>query len=277
MEKPIKSSIKIIAEKMIVFFQNACKLVHRCLMANVYFGNSKSSAVENSIIFFPYAENTINCGLAGIVSFKGKDKADRSVDIASLEGMAQKMDRFSYTACQKKNYSFDSQYLGGNDLIDSLLQSVRTLKDKDLFYSLFIDEAIQDKLAKIADLLSNIIDTEVKSLSDHMGHIDTKDVDTITQRIENLKDIAWCIHSEIIDNLTKVKDLLSLCPTSPTFSSVSIFKNINAILNSIDRLEVRGRDSAGISLMFILEKTQFKQFEKSIQSGNLYDLSLIHI
>jgi len=271
MEKLIKPSIKIIAEKIVVFFLNACKLAHSCLMANVYFGKSKSSAVENSIIFFPYRETMLNCGLAGIVSFKGKDKVDRSVDIAFLDGMFEKIDRFSYTACQKNDYSFDSHYLGGNDLIDSFLKSVRTLKDKDLFYNLFINENMQDKLAKLAGRLSKIIDAEVKLLSDNMGHLETRDVDTITQRIENLKDIAWCINTEIIDNLKKVKDLLSLCQTSPTFSSVNVFKNINAVLNSIDRLEVRGRDSAGISLMFILERAQFEKFEKTVENANLYD------
>ncbi|MBW2608203.1 MAG: SIS domain-containing protein [Deltaproteobacteria bacterium] len=240
-------------------------------MANVYFGKNKSSVPENSIIFFPYTENILNCGLAGIVSFKGEEKANRSVDIASLDGMAEKIDRFSYEACRKNDYSFDGHYLGGNDLIDSLFKSVRALKDKDLFYNLFINEEMQDELAKLADRLLNIIDAQVKLLTDNMGHLEAGDVDTITQRIENLKDIAWCLNSEIIDNLKKVNNLLSLCQTSPTFSSVHIFKNINAVLNSIDRLEVRGRDSAGISLMFIMEKAQFEKFEKTIENANLLD------
>jgi len=275
MKKLIKSSIeiagKIAAEKVIVFFQNACKLTQSYLMVNVYFGKSKSSVPEKSIIFFPYTETMLNCGLAGIVSFKGKEKPDRSVDIAFLDGMADKIDQFSYTACQKNDYSFDGHYLGGNDFIDSFLKSVRTLKDKDLFYNLFNNEGMQDKLVKLAGRLSNIIDAEVKLLFDNMGHLETRDVDTITQRIENLKDIAWCLNSEIIDNLKKVDNLLSLCQTPPTFSSVNIFKNINAVLNSIDRLEVRGRDSAGISLMFILEKAQFEKFEKTIENANLLD------
>ena len=271
MERYLKSSPKVLADKMLAFFQHASKLTNSCLLANVYFGKNKSSAAKNSIIFFPYTENMLNCGLSGIVSFKAKDKTDRSIDMASLEGMAEKIDQFSFTACQKNDYSFAGHYLGGHDLIDSVFKSVKTLKDKDLFYRLFIDEEKQDKLTKLADHLSNIIDAEVKLLSDNMGHLDTKVVDTITQRIENLKDIAWCIHSEIIDNLKKIADLLSLCQTPPTFNSVHIFKNINAVLNSIDRLEVRGRDSAGISLMFILERAQFEQFEKAIKSANLYD------
>jgi len=273
MERLIKSSIeiagKIAGEKIIVLFQNACKLAHNCLMANVYFGKSESSVPKNSIIFFPCTENMLNCGLAGIVALKGKEKAERSVDIASLDGMVEKIDRFSYEACRKNDYSFDGHYLGGKDLIDLLFKSVRTLKDKDLFYNLFINEEMQDKLVKLAGRLLNIIDAQVKLLSDNMGHLEAGDVDTITQRIENLKDIAWCLNSEIIDNLKKVNNLLSLCQTPPTFSSVHIFKNINAVLNSIDRLEVRGRDSAGISLMFIMDKTQFEKFAKTIENANL--------
>ena len=101
MERYLKSSLKVMADKMLAFFQQASKLTNSYLLANVYFGKNKSSAAENSIIFFPYTENILNCGLAGIVSFKGKDKADRSVDMASLEGMAEKIDQFSFTACQK--------------------------------------------------------------------------------------------------------------------------------------------------------------------------------
>ncbi|MBW2565249.1 MAG: hypothetical protein JRE29_14790, partial [Deltaproteobacteria bacterium] len=109
MKRLIKSSIKIASEtaskKIMVFFQNACKLAHSCLMTNIYFGKSKSSVPENSIIFSPYTKNVLNCGLAGIVSFKGREKADRHVDIATLDGMIKKIEEFSFKYCQENNYS----------------------------------------------------------------------------------------------------------------------------------------------------------------------------
>ncbi|NNL41923.1 MAG: hypothetical protein HKO79_05470, partial [Desulfobacterales bacterium] len=110
MERLLKSSIKNIVEKVSVFFQNAVKIVHVCLRANVYFGKCKSSVAENSIIFFPYTENLMNCGLAGIVAFNGKNRADRSADMASLDGMAEKIEQLSFTACQKNDYSFAGHY-----------------------------------------------------------------------------------------------------------------------------------------------------------------------
>ena len=90
-------------------------------------------------------------------------------------------------------------------------------------------------------------------MADHMGHLESKDVDILIQRIDNLKDIAWCLTSEIIGNIKKIKNLLGSENQDPNITVVSIFKQINAVLNSIDRLEVRGRDSAGISMMFILD------------------------
>jgi glucosamine--fructose-6-phosphate aminotransferase (isomerizing) len=271
LKKLVKISFDTLVESILVFFQSAGKIAHQVLLAKVYFGKSKSSTADHSIIFFPYSENMLNCGLAGIVSFKGKDGPDRSVDIRYLSSKAEKIGQFSYKACQQNDLPFDSHYLGGKELIDSAFASVKRLKDKDLFYSLFTEEKLQDKLGQMADGLSNVIKTEAKTLSENMGHLTTQEVDTITQRIEQVKDIAWCIHSEIIDNIKKVADLLSLGQTPPTFSSVSIFKNINAVLNSIDRLEVRGRDSAGISLMFILKEEQFERFEQTIESANLDD------
>ncbi len=272
MEELIKSLIKITGIKIRSFFQKAYKHAHGCLLTNVYFGKSLKNVPEHSVIFFPYAENLLCCGLAGIISFKGKEKSGRPADIASLDSMVKKVEEFSFTSCLENDYSLSSYYLGGNDLIDSLFQSVRKLKDKDLFYNIFISKKIQDELSKSAIRLSKVIDTEAKLLSDNMGRLETRQVDTISHRIENLKDIAWCITSEVVDNINKVKNLLSLSGNSPTFSSVNIFKNINAILNCIDRLEVRGRDSAGISLMFIFEKAQFEKFYATIEKLNLLDL-----
>jgi len=271
MEELIKSLIKITGKKIGSFFQKSYRHAHGCLLTNVYFGKSLKNVPEHSVIFFPYAENLLCCGLAGIISFKGKEKAGRSADIASLDSMVKKVEEFSFTSCLENDYSLSSYYLGGNDLIDSLFQSFRKLKDKDLFYNIFISKEIHDELSKLAIRLSKVIDTEAKLLSDNMGRLETRQVDTISHRIENLKDIAWCITSEVVDNINKVKNLLSLSGNSPTFSSVNIFKNINAVLNSIDRLEVRGRDSAGISLMFIMEKAQFEKFEKTIENANLLD------
>ncbi|MGD9194239.1 MAG: SIS domain-containing protein, partial [Desulfobacterales bacterium] len=100
-------------------------------------------------------------------------------------------------------------------------------------------------------------------------HIPTEKVKRMSARIEKLKDIAWCLQSEIIDNLEKIRDLSKGLREAPTLSALSMFKKINAVLNSIDRLEVRGRDSAGVSLMFVFTASEFEDLEKSLQQADL--------
>ena len=53
----------------------------------------------------------------------------------------------------------------------------------------------------------------------------------------------------------------------PQPATIGVFKKINTILNSIDRLEVRGRDSAGISLIFVLKAGEFENFENALEKG----------
>ena len=50
---------------------------------------------------------------------------------------------------------------------------------------------------------------------------------------------------------------------------VSVFKKINAVLNSIDRLEVRGRDSAGISQVFTLDGPEYERFQQAVEARGL--------
>ena len=128
-----------------------------------------------------------------------------------------------------------------------------------------------DYLKDLHESLAGIISDETKSLSKRMGHIPAKTLELMITRVEKLKDIAWCIRREIINNIEKIKDLCPDLKPSSTPETLSIFKKINAVLNSLDRLEVRGRDSAGISLMFVLSKADFEKFEQSVKQAKLYD------
>ncbi len=224
---------------------------------------------ENSIVFFPSRANFLCCGLAGIVSIKTKNEIKRRVDIASLNDMVQKIDTHSYISCIKNNHSLDNNYLCGQDTITDLLRNVGKLNEDDLFCEIFNSKDIKADILKLSESLSDIINNEEKSLSDNMGHLDPESVDIMALRIDILKDIAWCLKVEVIDNIKKVNNLFS--STNPSFatSSLKIFKKINSVLNSIDRLEVRGRDSAGISLMFILKRAEYKKFKKTIEDKNL--------
>lgn len=241
------------------------------LSAKIYFGRTITRVPDNSIVFFPYSQHILFCGLAGIIAYKSSNDKNTDFDIPSLNDTIRKIQKNNHKKCILKDLSLHSDYLGGQELIKSLLKKVQRLKNGNPFYMIFSSKNNQEDISKLSKRLTELLESESKWLIDNMGRLSPEAVDTISCRIESLKDIAWCLDSEIIDNVTKVKALMKAQHEPPSNAQVNIIKHINAALNSLDRLEVRGRDSAGISLMFILNETEYDKFMKRIQSKHLAD------
>lgn len=260
-----------VRQRIYCFIKAFCRRTLCYLRTEVYLGKHPSRVPSRSLVFFPCDLNTLNCGLTGIVAYQNKQQKVDPVAVASLNEMLNKIEAYQFTNCLQKDVDFDECYLGGKELVDSMLQLVRLLKTRDLFYDLFTNQKIQSEIDKLANSLSDIIGTETKLLKDQMGLLGSDVVEILSKRIDDLKDIHWCLTVEIAENIIKVQDLFKHTPKSPDPASVKIFKQINAVFNSIDRLEVRGRDSAGITLMFVMETAEFERFSEKIKNSNLFE------
>ena len=244
--------------------------VRRLLKANIYFGKYVDCVPDGSIVFFPCRQTMLCCGIAGIVAFKNKSKARHHSNFESLEEIVRQMEASGYRTCQQTD-SWNDGYLSGSEKIDALWHQVQTLKTDGPFFSVFSDEKAQSQLKRLANDLKTIIQTESELLVEHMGRLPAERVDLISLRIEKLKDIAWSVDRDILSNTKKIQKFLVHSPEPPSQQSVSMFKKINAVLNSIDRLEVRGRDSAGISTMFIFDSREFQRFEAALTQAGVQD------
>ena len=242
------------------FFQN-----------KIYFGRSLDNVPPGSIVFFPFWSTTLFCGLAGIVAIKRAGQTLPEIDLSGIQTATKDIEQHCFTDCEKKNINFSTDYLGGDAVIDSMLQSARDLNRSDTFCALLEDPSATKSIGKVANRLKTLIEKESEVLAHQMGHLPAESVDTLSRRLENLKDIAWCFSSELLANIEKVKNLMGSAKQTAghSYERSIIYKNINAVLNSIDRLEVRGRDSAGISLLFILEEAEFEKFLKIIDTEKL--------
>ncbi|QTA79474.1 Glutamine--fructose-6-phosphate aminotransferase [Desulfonema limicola] len=212
------------------------------------------------------------CGLAGIVSIKHKKddgQASGEIDLYFLKETARTIQAHGFEYFHNNQMNIKDNYLGGSSLISEMTRTVTALKQDKLFYSIFSNNDTQDSLSKISGQLEEFIKKQTELLSRNMGHLSAEDVDIMSARIESVKDIIWCLRSEIEENVKKINNLLyrSHAPESIT----TIFKRINAVLNSIDRLEVRGRDSAGISMMFILDRIEFDAFKDTLDKANFLE------
>lgn len=241
------------------------------LAADVYFGRSMARLPAGSIVFVPYRENIFYCGIAAIISYKYNKSTKKPQKTALLAEMVTQIRDQGCDSCKEADdTAINDQYLGGDALIESLWQAVQSLKSEDRFFAIYTDSNDQEHLDNLGKRLSDIIEAEVQMLADHMGRMPRQIVELMTTRIEKLKDIAWCIHNEILNNITQIKNLCRGLSQPPKPAAIGVFKKLNAVLNSIDRLEVRGRDSAGISLMFILKAAEFDNFAKALKQANLY-------
>jgi glucosamine--fructose-6-phosphate aminotransferase (isomerizing) len=251
-------------------FAGAYRRLRPYLFGKVYFGRSIRGLPRGSLVFFPLQPNMLCCGIAGIVTFLNKESPKDPIDIAGLESMLSGIEDYTCIHCDvNDDRGIEEQYLGGRPLIESLRSSIQALKNTDPFFSIYTNADIQKQLDQISKRLARIIDSETNQLTETMGHLEATKVEVMSDRIENLKDIAWCLGSEILTNVKKIKDLITHPAGHQNLNTLKLFKKINAVLNSIDRLEVRGRDSAGISLMTVLDDHEFEAFEKALAQKNL--------
>ncbi len=236
-----------------------------------YFGRCPHRLPPNSIVFFPVSAATIQCGITGLVALRGRDQEKETIaDATSLiDGMINKIFQKSVDAAENPESAAETPYLGGNELIDQLYAAIRSLKSQSAFYHLFSRFEEKQNLDVYHSRLSQIIEREYRRLDHLMGRLPAEDVEIMTRLLERLKDAAWCLKTELIDNIAKISELHGGANPSATFASVSTLKNINAVLNSLDRLEVRGRDSAGISLLFMMDASVYVQFRDQIETIGL--------
>lgn len=103
--------------------------------------------------------------------------------------------------------------------------------------------------------------TEVWRLSKSVARLETQlDAQTATWdadamehvqgQVRQVRDQAWALEHDRIDAATRAR---LLTPDGWTARSVTSYGAVNAVLDAIDRLEVRGRDSAGLTVWVELD------------------------
>ena len=246
----------------------------RFLETPVYFCKAPGRVRENGVVFLPVRQAVLNCGLAGIIAFKKKEEVSIPVDLPSLESLAEKVEGAGFPVFRENLSDLGKNYLGGEESMALLLGHARSLKRSGPFYEIFRDRSLAEKVSRVADRLGAVDEAEKDALAENMGYLKAADVEIMLQRTEKLKDAVWCLKSEVLDNISKVERLMGGSDKDLSFSRLKKYKMINAVLNSVDRLEVRGRDSAGISFLFAMDPAEYDRFQDALyEQGNPENLS----
>lgn len=218
----------------------------------IHWGRHLASVTGPAVILFPCSANRLCCGLAGIIAVKGGTNRRTALDLPPLTALVDTADAAGLETPFRQTEAITGGYLGGQENLNTLLTKIRLLKQEVPFLALFKDPTAQKTLAGLSARLSTILQREQALLAEQAGSLETRVVDIISTRIEALKDMIWCLDVELAANIGRIQSLIPGDVEQGPDNRITVFRQINAVLNSIDRLEVRGRDSAGISVLFIL-------------------------
>ena len=118
------------------------------------------------------------------------------------------------------------------------------------------DSLFQQILSRldVLDAMANVEEARIDSL-----HTDTVTLDSEALRLSRVRDACWAIRR---DRLRTAEAVHALAGDSASVSSLAGYLSIQQSLLAIDRMEVRGRDSAGISV--IVSSPVFKNLSSDL-------------
>ena len=166
--------------------------------------------------------------------------------------------------------------LGGLETINSVEKASLELKQENAQEILFFDEARAQKLFVLVGEMNSFLAAQEKLLEENAIKFTSTDLEIINSRIILIKDIVWILGKDILSNFKKIIELTGAKKASAiNAAAFKKYRKINLLLNALDRLEVRGRDSAGLQIVFVpgeekvLENLALKLKEKGLYEDYL--------
>jgi glutamine---fructose-6-phosphate transaminase (isomerizing) len=84
------------------------------------------------------------------------------------------------------------------------------------------------------------------ALDENAADLSTVELEDVNAALVRLKDAIWAVGR---DRLRTARAVADLCGTDPTHAAIETFTSVQVALSALDRLEVRGRDSAGLHVL----------------------------
>jgi glucosamine--fructose-6-phosphate aminotransferase (isomerizing) len=223
-------------------------------VCQVFIGKNPISASAPALIFFPVMTFQLNCGFAGLMTFQPNKKITDLTDDLELAELWKKIK----SSCLKNALTgkiTPEAYLNGLETLNSMEKTALELKQESKQEILFFQTGRAKKLFGLVEKMKLFLAEEEKMLEDNAAKFSSADLEIINSRIVLLKDIQWILEKDILDNFAKIIDLSDAKEiTALNPAAFKKYRQINLLLNALDRLEVRGRDSAGLQIVFTLKK-----------------------
>jgi glucosamine--fructose-6-phosphate aminotransferase (isomerizing) len=166
------------------------------------------------------------CGIIGILPRLGQRTAPSAADITAL---------------------LDAAIAASTDLntvASALIAADQMLRGDAGIQTLAGNLSLMTDIASRLDLIDAVADIEEVRID--ALHVDTATLDAEAERLWRVRDASWAIRR---DRLRTADAVHALAGRNASVTSLAGYLSIQQSLSAIDRMEVRGRDSAGISVL----------------------------
>ena len=241
--------------------RTTCTTVWNHLRRPVYFGRHVATVSEGAIVFFPLSTRILGCGIAAIVAATPKPEISLPADIDAVEEGFKAITDSGFEACRSRDTCrIDENYLNGREQLSDMLGRLWSLKQYSQGLYLLQTPDARSRLTALADRLDAFETAESRLFAAQLGRMSETETEVMSAQLEDLRDLGWCLRKEILRGLSQIEALIPTAPEDCPVGVFQIYHEINAVLNSIDCLEVRGRDSAGVSILTVMDRKTYDRF-----------------
>jgi len=216
---------------------------------NICFGRDPALVPPRSVVVFPCRIGFLCCGLAGILVIRGERPAvaESPDDPALLAGLWAKIcgrclnDVFGGAAAP-------TDYLEPAALAQ-LDKEITALKQEPARLWALTRGETASALERLCAAMASFVQQEEDLLEQKAASFSTHDLETLTRPLIALKDAAWALQRDVLENQARIQDL-ACGRAAAGQEAFEKYLRLNRTLNALDRLEVRGRDSCGLQAAF---------------------------
>ncbi|MCX5852549.1 MAG: hypothetical protein NT072_10945, partial [Deltaproteobacteria bacterium] len=228
---------------------------------SITLGKDPRHVSPGTVIICPVIADTLHCGLAGILTVKTGEKRDGGFTAAALAKCFRKIEAHSFERLMDPA-RLKSLYLGGPGTMEELDRAILRLKWGSSLEEVFFTPGEFEKLELLARKMGSFLEKEEARVERHLPDLKSEEMESANTMLLALKDSLWALTQDIIASVPGILFLASRKPEKITREEFRAYRKIYLILGALDRLEVRGRDSAGIQVSLelasaaVMEKLQ---------------------
>ncbi len=201
----------------------------------------------------PRSGVVLRCGIAAMVEVAegvgaphpSQDDAQRAVDEVCGHGVE------SVCADAPADDAARAAYAGGVATLDRLGAWARGLKRSTVFADLYTGEGLRTESAHLAGRLRAFADAQDVRLAQAGADLPESDLELFASRVLRVRDVAWHVEKEALDLVDDVRELAGGVDATPKL--LVELRRVAAVLRCINRIEIRGRDSAGIAVQVVFD------------------------